>query len=124
MLNAMILRKLGTGLSCLCVSGLLAIGAPADGQGKRTIKRPLHREGGMPNATDPTPRRDLPFAMGKEFRCLDDYLAYLEPMGAYDTPYWRLTKRGHYELISRRGPGQAPVTATRAELMKRYGFAC
>lgn len=67
--------------------------------------------------------RNLPYAKGKTFAELDDYLAYLERKGAYDTPFWRLTRSGEYHLISRRGPGQASITATRAELLKRYGFA-
>ena len=66
--------------------------------------------------------KNLPYAKGRTFADLDEYLAYLERKGAYDTPFWRLTRSGEYHLISRRGPGQAPITATRKELLKRYGF--
>ena len=75
--------------------------------------------------TDP-PRSgvsDLPYARGKTFHALEDYLAYLERKGAYDTPFWRLTRAGHYQLIARRGPGAPPVTASREELLRRYGFS-
>lgn len=93
----------------------------AAAQGRQLVPRP-----GEARVTEPVSsynaEQNLPFARGKTFADLDAYLAYLERKGAYDTPFWRLTRSGEYQLISRRGPGQAPVTATRGELLKRYGF--
>ena len=64
----------------------------------------------------------LPFARGKSFCALDDYLAHLEVQGAIDLPWWRQVRPGVYEHV-RRIPGAARETATRAELMKRFGFS-
>ena len=60
------------------------------------------------------PRADLPH--------LDDYLAHLERQGAIDLPWWRQVSPGVYERVTRM-PGRAPERATRAELMRRYGFS-
>lgn len=64
----------------------------------------------------------LPFARGKTFRTLDDYLAHLERQGAIDLPYWRPVGPGLYERVTRRVPAGPPERATRAELMRRFGF--
>ncbi len=64
----------------------------------------------------------LPFARGKTFRTLDEYLAHLERQGAIDLPYWRQVKPGLYERVTRRVPPGPPERATRAELMRRFGF--
>jgi hypothetical protein len=66
----------------------------------------------------------LPFSNDRAFSTLDEYLAFLEEAGAYDTPFWKETKPGSqvYYLVTRMRPGQKPDMATRAELMKRYGF--
>ena len=65
---------------------------------------------------------NLPYARGQTFRTLDDYLAHLERQGAIDLPWWRQVSPGVYERVTRR-PGRAPERATRAELMRRFGFA-
>ena len=66
----------------------------------------------------------LPYARGQTFRALDDYLAHLERQGAMDLPWWREVEPGVYELVTSFRPldGGAPERATRAELMRRYGF--
>lgn len=71
------------------------------------------------------PGRDLPFANGQRFATLDDYLAFLKKAGEYDTPWYREVKPGVgvYERVTRLPPGQRPEVVTRAELLKRYGFA-
>ena len=66
---------------------------------------------------------DLPFAQGRSFTSLDEYLAFLRERGAYDVPWYREIKPGVYELGSRRGPGAQPQIFTREELERRFGFA-
>ena len=64
----------------------------------------------------------LPYARGRTFRSLDEYLAHLERQGAMDLPWWRQVAPGVYERVVRAMPGRAPERATRAELMRRFGF--
>ena len=65
---------------------------------------------------------DLPFAMGRRFATLDDYLAHLEcRAGPIDLPWWKQIRPGVYKLMTTATNAQ-PQTATRAELMKRFGF--
>ena len=64
----------------------------------------------------------LPFSHGKTFRTLDEYLAHLERHAApIDQPWWREIRPGVYEHVKRM-PGATRETATRAELMARFGF--
>jgi hypothetical protein len=65
---------------------------------------------------------NLPYARGRTFHSLDDYLAYLERQGAIDLPWWRQIEPGIYERVTNRR-GRAPERATRAELMRRFGFS-
>jgi hypothetical protein len=65
----------------------------------------------------------LPFARGATFRCLDDYLAHLERNAAIDLPYWRAVGPGLYERVTTM-TGAERETATRADLMQRFGFTC
>lgn len=66
---------------------------------------------------------DLPFSHGQRFLTLDDYLAHLKCFAApIDQPWWREVRPGVYEHVKRMR--NAPrETATRAELMKRFGFS-
>ena len=66
---------------------------------------------------------DLPYARGRTFRTLDEYLVHLRDNGAIDLPWWREVSPGVYELQTsmRTFDGQSE-RATRAELMRRYGF--
>lgn len=66
---------------------------------------------------------NLPFSRGSSFCCLDEYLAHLEQQGAIDLPWWRQIGRGLYERVVRM-PGAERETATREELMDRFGFSC
>ena len=63
----------------------------------------------------------LPYARGARFCTLDAYLAHLEAQGAIDLPWWRQVRPGLYEHV-RRNPGAPRETATRAQLLKRFGF--
>jgi hypothetical protein len=68
---------------------------------------------------------NLPFARGHQFASLDEYLAYLEATnGAVDRPYWRQVGPGLYQWTVRMpGSPAGRETATREELMRRYGFS-
>lgn len=65
---------------------------------------------------------DLPFAQGRSFTSLDEYLAFLRKRGAYDVLWYREIRPGVYELVTRRAPGREPQTFTREELERRFGF--
>lgn len=64
---------------------------------------------------------NLPYARGKTFRTLDEYLAHLEAQGAVDLPWWREIRPGVYERVTSK-PDAQRETATREELMRRFGF--
>lgn len=65
---------------------------------------------------------NLPFAQGRTFTSLDEYLAHRRAQGTYDVPWYREIKPGTYELISRRPPGAEPKIYTREELARKFGF--
>jgi len=66
---------------------------------------------------------NLPYAHGHRFCALDEYLAHLERYAApIDQPWWRLVRPGVYEHV-KRVTGATAEIATRAELMKRFGFS-
>ena len=65
---------------------------------------------------------NLPHAMGRSFARLDEYLDYLECFAApIDKPWWREIRPGVYEHV-KTATNARPEVATRAELMKRFGF--
>ncbi len=67
--------------------------------------------------------RPLPFANGRSFATLDDYLAHLrDHAGPIGQPWYRQIRRGVYEHVTTRMPRGAPETYTREELMRRFGF--
>jgi hypothetical protein len=65
---------------------------------------------------------NLPYARGKTFRTLDEYLAHLEAQGAVDLPWWREIRPGVYERVTNMPEARREVV-TREELMRRFGFA-
>ena len=65
---------------------------------------------------------DLPYSWGKRFSSLDEYLEHLRCHAApIDLPWWRQVRPGLYEQVVRMR-GAERRTATREELMKRFGF--
>lgn len=106
--------------SVLIVPLVLAC-APPLGASKAVLS--ARQENGVTNnrhsaASGPT----LPFAQGRHFETLDDYLAFRRERGATDVPWYREIRPGVYELAGRRGPGAAPRIYTREQLMERFGF--
>lgn len=66
---------------------------------------------------------NLPFADGRVFHSLDEYLAFRRQAGAYDVPWYRKVGPNEYEVVGQRRPGAAkPKRVTRDELMRRFGF--
>jgi hypothetical protein len=72
-----------------------------------------HKDGCVPS---------LPYARGKIFCGLDEYLAYLQVQGAIDLPWWKEIRPGVYERVSSMRPAPEREIATRDELMRRFGF--
>ena len=65
---------------------------------------------------------DLPYSWGKRFSSLEEYLEHLRcHAGPIDLPWWREVRPGLYERVVRMR-GAERETATREELMKRFGF--
>ena len=93
--------------------------APADRAPGEAAVRPaaVAMENGVDQAVS-----GLPFSHGKSFGTLDEYLHHLERYaGPIDQPWWREIRPGVYEHVKRM-PGAQRETATRQELMKRFGF--
>ena len=115
-------------LTILALAGLVTAGCaqePREGADRtevRTAQAPQPPESGMNASNDSGEVANLPYARGRTFRTLDEYLAHLEQQGAIDLPYWRQVGPGVYEWVTTRVPPGPPQRATRAELMRRYGF--
>ena len=69
--------------------------------------------------------RGLPFARGRSFRTLDEYLAHLEVGGGIDLPWYREIRPGVYRLETGnyRGPEVEQRIFTREELERKFGFS-
>lgn len=60
----------------------------------------------------------------RQFKTLDEYLAYRETLGAIDMAWWQEISPGVYRLVTNlRTIDGRPEMATREELMKCYGFS-
>jgi hypothetical protein len=65
----------------------------------------------------------LPFAHGRRFCALDDYLGHLENhAGPIGQPWWKEVRPGVFQHMTT-ATNARRETATRAELMKRFGFS-
>lgn len=70
-----------------------------------------------------SPSRPLPYAHGRTFATLDEYLAHLRQFaGPIGQPWYRETRPGFYERVTTRVPRGAPETYTRDQLMQKFGF--
>jgi hypothetical protein len=107
-------------LTLLC-AGVLPQGSP-DAQGGLPAPEFGPVEAGMEQGGGGQRVANLPYARGQTFRSLDAYLAHLERQGAIGLPWWRQIGPGVYEQVVRRMPRGRPERATRAELMRRFGF--
>jgi hypothetical protein len=65
----------------------------------------------------------LPYANGREFRSLDEYLAFRKTLGTTDRPWYEEISPGIYYLKGgRRLPASRERTYTRQELMEKFAF--
>lgn len=79
---------------------------------------------GKQAASDTQGIAGLPFAMGRKFATLDAYLAHLECTAApIDKPWWKQVRPGVYMRMTTATNAPPNEVATRAELMKRFGFS-
>ncbi|WP_429587661.1 hypothetical protein [Sphingomonas zeicaulis] len=69
-------------------------------------------------------RAGLPYAFGQRFRTLDEYLLHLkQKAGPIDLPWWRQVGPDRFERVTaKRVPPGKREAATRAELLRRFGF--
>ena len=84
------------------------------------------KEAKMKPSTPSSGVANLPFARGRTFGSLDEYLAHLERYaGPVGQPWYRKVWPDRYERVttvrSLDGRGQ-PETFTREQLMREYGF--
>ena len=86
----------------------------------------VDKAGGKAAADDSgTGRAGLPYAFGRRFKSLDEYLLHLQQHAApIDLPWWRKVGPDRFErVIAIRTPTPPKhEVASRAELMRRYGF--
>lgn len=110
--------KTGIPAAGLLAAGALALAGPAAAAGRMEAKIVDEKPGGGEATAS-----ELPFAQGRSFATLDDYLAHLQRRGATDVPWYRQVEPGLYELVSGRGRRAAPRRYTREELLRRFGFS-
>ncbi|WP_150412056.1 hypothetical protein [Sphingobium limneticum] len=63
----------------------------------------------------------LPYARGRAFGSLEEYLEHLRSNAAIDLPWWREIKPGVYEYVSRSTSAPRKI-ATREQLKACFGF--
>jgi hypothetical protein len=66
--------------------------------------------------------RQLPYAQGRSFATLEEYLEFLKELGAMDIPYYEEQPDGRFVLVQRLRPGEQPKIFTREELAETFGF--
>ena len=65
----------------------------------------------------------LPYAHGRTFASLDEYLEHLQRRaGPIGQPWYREVRPGVYELVTTTTPRREPQTFTREQLMREFGF--
>lgn len=75
------------------------------------------------SASDARPVEGLPESYGRSFRSLEGYLVHLQCHAApVDASWWMEVRPGVYRHM-KTATNAEPEVATRAELMKRFGFS-
>jgi hypothetical protein len=65
----------------------------------------------------------LPYADGRTFKTLDDYLSFRKALGATGRSFYEEISPGTYRLVAgRRLPGAVDKIYTRDDLLKKFGF--
>ena len=75
-----------------------------------------------PNVPRNKPGQVLPYADGRTFRSLNDYLAYRKTLGRLDRPYYEEISPGLYRLVAMRRPNTPDQVFTRQQLLDLFGF--
>ncbi len=104
---------------------LAGFAAACSGRTDGAVARPDgDKESGMKEeaGAGERPVRQLPYAHGRTFATLDEYLAHRRRGGAIDLPWYREIRPGVYELVTTRVPRGEPRIYTREELMRQFGF--
>jgi len=105
---------------------LAVLGGCAEGRSRAPLAQQQDKESTMTQADPPGDQgavRTLPFAHGRSFSSLDDYLAHLRDYaGPVGQPWYREIRPGVYQRVTTRVPPAADDIATREELMRRFGF--
>jgi hypothetical protein len=74
-------------------------------------------------ASSAKPVNGLPESYGRSFRSLEGYLVHLQCLAApVDAPWWLEVSPGVYRHM-KTATNAVPEVATRAELMRRFGFS-
>ena len=104
----------------LLAAPLLACAPPQPAEATNPMIAPENPRESPVGAAETLPNR--PFSRGRSFASLDEYLAYLEQAnGPIDLPWWREIRPGVFQKVIRM-TGADPETATRDELIRRFGF--
>ena len=86
-------------------------------------RAPMDKTRKLTACDSPAGIANLPYAHGHRFCSLDEYLAHLERAAApIDQPWWKEIRPGVYQHM-KTATNARPETATRAELLKRFGFS-
>jgi hypothetical protein len=105
-------------LAAILAAGCVEKQADAAGQPGRTeatVAQNENKDGGT--------ARNRPFAHGRSFATLDEYLAHLhDRAGPIGQPWYRKVGGDTYELVTNTVPRGRPETFTRQQLMERFGF--
>jgi hypothetical protein len=97
------------------------VGSSADSLCAKRAKASVRQPGTA--ASESASVANLPFAMGRRFATLDEYLTHLEcHAGPIDLPWWKQIRPGVYKRMTTATNAPPNEVATRAELMKRFGF--
>lgn len=98
--------------------GPASVGKFQCAKGTRVMNK---RQGGA--ASDAGGVANLPHSFGKRFASLDEYLTHLKcAAGPIDLPWWREIRPGVYQRMTT-ATNARRETATRAELLERFGFS-
>ena len=75
-------------------------------------------------ASNAKPKKGLPESYGRSFRSLEAYLIHLQCHAApVDAAWWKEIRPGVYKHMTTATNAPPNEIATRAELMKRFGFS-
>jgi hypothetical protein len=106
-----------TGRSAAAAGLALALALPVAGAAEPAKQAGIEQERAAPVT-------NLPYARGRSFLTLDEYLAFRRKGGALDLPWYREVRPGLYQLeTGNLRPAGPERLFTREELERKFGFA-